>query len=293
MVFPALQQDCSRYQSRYLYSCHPRYNVGMNSALSIEQIHAFCTPNAQQVEMTLVAETGSTNADLINGIASLRGPNLLIAEAQTAGRGRAGRVWHSEPGATLTFSLAWKFNLPAQALLGLPLAVGVVIAETLAEFGIDLRLKWPNDVLRNGKKVAGVLIETANAGNSAQQQVWAVIGIGINLAMPESLAAVIGRPVAAMPTLQSDRNKVMAALLSGLTEAAQLFEAEGFRAFRERWNVLHAYAEQQVVIIDRDTVLQEGRAVGVDDSGRLLLASPSGELSTVVAGDVSLRMREH
>ncbi len=260
----------------------------MSTALSTDQILAFCSPSARDVAMTLVAETGSTNADLLQSVARLRGPQLLIAEAQTAGRGRAGRSWHSEPGAALTFSLAWKFDLPAQALLGLPLAVGVVIAESLAQFGADVRLKWPNDVLRNGKKVAGVLIETANVGD----QWWAVIGIGINLAMPEQLAALIGRPVAALPSLSSERNRVMAILLNGLTEAMQTFAAQGFAAFRERWNVLHAYAGQQVVILDGDRVMQQGRAVGVDDSGRLLLQTATNEMVTVLAGDVSLRARE-
>lgn len=236
----------------------------------------------------MVAETGSTNADLLQSIGSLRGPRLLIAEAQTAGRGRAGRSWHSEPGEALTFSLAWKFDLAAQSLLGLPLAVGVVIAESLAQFGADVRLKWPNDVLRNGKKVAGVLIETANVGD----QWWAVIGIGINLAMPEQLAAMIGRPVAALPSLSSERNRVMATLLNGLTEAMQLFAEHGFAAFRERWNVLHAYAGQQVVLLDGDKLLQQGTAIGVDQSGRLLLQDASGVVNPVLAGDVSLRARE-
>lgn len=260
----------------------------MSTALSTDQILAFCTPAARDIAVTVVAETGSTNADLLQSIAKLRGPQLLIAEAQTAGRGRAGRSWHSEPGEALTFSLAWKFNLGAQSLLGLPLAVGVVIAESLAQFGADVRLKWPNDVLRNGKKVAGVLIETANVGD----QLWAVIGIGINLAMPEQLAALIGRPVAALPSLSSERNRVMATLLNGLAEAMQVFAEQGFMGFRERWNVLHAYAGQQVVILDGDKIVQQGQAIGVDDSGRLLLQAATGELSTVLAGDVSLRMRE-
>ncbi len=263
----------------------------MNSALSIEQINAFCNAEAQRVAMTLVAETGSTNADLLAGIENFAAPQLLIAEAQTAGKGRAGRAWHSEPGATLTFSLAWKFNLPTHALLGLPLAVGVVITEALAQFEVDAGLKWPNDVLLGGKKVAGVLIETAVAKEAARDQVWAVIGIGINIVMPERLAALIGRPVAAASRLQEDRNRVLAALLNGLVDAASLFEAQGFRAFRERWNQRHAYSGQQVVIVDRGQMLHEGRAAGVDDSGRLLLDTSNGQIA-VVAGDVSLRAQD-
>jgi BirA family biotin operon repressor/biotin-[acetyl-CoA-carboxylase] ligase len=213
----------------------------MSVSISLESIQAHCSEQARQVAISIVAETGSTNVDLLAVLENLPGPSLLIAEAQTAGKGRAGRVWHSEPGATLTFSLAWKFNLPAQALLGLPLVVGVVIAEALAQFEVDARLKWPNDVLRDGNKMAGVLIETANAKGSGGDQVWAVIGIGINMVMPEHLALLIGRPVAAAPCLQADRNRVLATLLNGLVDAAQLFEAQGFQAFRERWNRLHAH----------------------------------------------------
>jgi BirA family biotin operon repressor/biotin-[acetyl-CoA-carboxylase] ligase len=243
------------------------------------------------VAIKLVAETGSTNADLLAALEHLSGPALLLAETQTAGRGRAGRTWHSAAGATLTFSLAWKFRLPAQALLGLPLAIGVVIAEVLAQFDVDARLKWPNDVLRDGEKVSGILIETAVAKSSAGAQMWAVIGVGINVAMPDSLAAQIGRPAAAAPSLQWDRNRVLAALLNGLAEALVLFEEQGFKAFRVRWNGLHAYSGEQVVIIDRGQVLHEGIAVGVDDSGRLVMNTAHGQIA-VVAGDVSLRTRE-
>jgi BirA family biotin operon repressor/biotin-[acetyl-CoA-carboxylase] ligase len=111
--------------------------------------------------------------------------------------------------------------------------------------------------------------------------------------MPEQLASLIGRPVAALPSLSSERNRVMATLLNGLAEAMQMFAAHGFSAFRERWNVLHAYVGQQVVILDGDQVMQQGQAMGVDDSGRLLLQTVSGEVVTVLAGDVSLRMREN
>lgn len=264
---------------------------GMISPLSIESIAALCRTPAQQVAIRLVAETGSTNSDLLADLKYLNLPTLLIAESQTAGKGRAGRTWHSAPDAALTFSLAWKFNAPAQALLGLPLAVGVVVAETLALFDVDTRLKWPNDVLRDGKKVAGILIETAATSGPAGEATWAVIGIGINLLAPDELIRRIGQPVAAAPNLQANRNRVLAALLNGLAEALALFETRGFAAFRERWNDLHAHHGQAVVITDRGQVLHEGSAMGVDDSGRLLLDTPQGQFA-VLAGDLSLRVQE-
>lgn len=263
----------------------------MNSSLSPQRIAALCRTAAQQVAIEVVTETGSTNADLLADLGRLRAPKLLVAEMQTAGRGRAGRVWHSAPGATLTFSLAWKFRLPVQALIGLPLAVGVVIAEVLAMFEIDGRLKWPNDVLKDGKKLAGILIETALAKNGEGEAVWAVIGIGLNMAMPDALAAQIGRAAAAAPALTLDRDLVMAALLNGLSEALNLFEEHGFKMFIERWNRLHAYAGQQVMILEGDRIVHEGTACGVDDIGRLLLDTAAGRIA-VMAGDVSLRTKE-
>jgi BirA family biotin operon repressor/biotin-[acetyl-CoA-carboxylase] ligase len=263
----------------------------MDAILSPQRLTALCRALAQQVTLEVVAETGSTNADLLAELARLRGPKLLVAEMQTAGRGRAGRVWHSAPGATLTFSLAWKFRLPVQALVGLPLAVGVVIAEVLSMFGIDGRLKWPNDVLKDGSKLAGILIETALAKNGADEAVWAVIGIGLNLAMPDALAAQIGRAAAALPARRLDRDQLMAALLDGLADALGMFEQHGFKLFKERWNRLHAYAGQQVTVLEGERVVHEGAAFGVDDIGRLLLDTAAGRIA-VVAGDVSLRIKE-
>src|SRR6185312_6038226 len=161
-----------------------------STLLQAERIAALRCADARKTAIEIVAETGSTNADLLVRIGGLDGPLLLIAERQTAGRGRAGRTWHASPEASLTFSLAWKFSRQTRDLAGLPLAVGVALAEALAAFGWDAALKWPNDVLLDGRKLAGILIETANRRDG--EGAWAVIGIGINLAMPEDLAARIG-----------------------------------------------------------------------------------------------------
>lgn len=259
----------------------------MNATLSPEKINAQCRAAAQHVRIQAVAETGSTNADLLAHIGDLPGATLLIAQKQTAGRGRAGRVWFSAPDATLTFSLAWKFKRPPQEMVGLPLAVGVALVHALDGFDVTAQLKWPNDLLRDGKKLGGTLIETAIDKHDAGM--WTVIGIGLNLTMPADLAAQIDRPVTDAPELaKQDRNTVMAALLSSLAETLTVFEEQGFKAFVKRWNALHAYAGQPVVIQDRNQVLHEGTAVGVDASGCLLLDTAGGRVA-VVAGDVSLR----
>ena len=240
------------------------------------------------VAVEVVPETGSTNADLLARAATLDANLLLVAERQSAGRGRAGRSWLSAEGGSLTFSLAWKFHAPLHALAGLPLAVGVALAEALAALQVTVQLKWPNDLLKDGAKLAGVLIETQSAGSGA---LWAVIGVGLNLCLPDELEARIGSPAASAPWLANmDRDALMAALLGHLAASLRQFEQAGFGAFSARWNRLHAWQGCPVAVIDRGLTLHEGVAAGVDDSGALLLDSSAGRIA-VHAGDVSLRLR--
>src|SRR5450830_3409 len=258
-------------------------------------IAASSNAHAKPVAIEVVAETGSTNVDLLARVATLTAPTLLVAESQTAGKGRAGRAWHTTANSALTFSLAWKFRRPLHALIGLPLAMGVALAEALVVFGVRVELKWPNDVLRDGAKLAGILIETAQdkaAATNAKASTWTVIGIGVNLAMPQDLQDRIGRAVAYVSELQShDRERLLALLLSALSDALAEFDAQGFSAFAARWNRLHAYAGRAVRILDNDRVVHEGTAVGVDDKGCFLMDTVNGRVA-VVAGDVSLRLQE-
>ena len=241
------------------------------------------------VAVEVVAQTGSTNADLLARAAQLLDPVLLVAEHQTAGRGRAGRSWLSSSENSLTFSLAWKFEGGLQALSGLPLAVGVALGDALGQLGVQIQLKWPNDVLKDGDKLAGILIETQSAPGGGT---WAVIGIGLNLIMPDEVEAQLGRSAAGAPWLaRMDRDVLVAALLDALADALRLFASQGFGAFSARWNLRHAWQGRPVVILDNGKVLQEGLAAGVDDAGRLLLDTAEGRTS-VLAGDVSLRVKE-
>jgi len=240
------------------------------------------------VAVDVVAQTGSTNADLVARAATLEAPLLLVAEHQTAGRGRAGRSWLSSPEGSLTFSLAWKFDGGPQALVGLPLAIGVALAETLGALGQQVQLKWPNDLLKDGDKLAGILVETQSAPGGGT---WTVIGIGLNLLMPDEMEAQLGRSAAGVPWLaRMERDVLMAALLDGLAAALAEFSARGFAAFAARWNLRHAWQGETVVLLDHGAVRHEGRAAGVDDSGRLLLDTSEGRI-TVMAGDVSLRVK--
>lgn len=267
------------------------YNARMISPLSARQVAALATGAARRVAVETVPETGSTNADLLARAASLDAPVLLAAEAQHAGRGRAGRSWHSAPGASLTFSLAWRFRRGLPQMVGLPLAVGVAVAETLNLLDVPARLKWPNDVLlsgekgEKGEKLGGILVETAAPKADG---VVAVIGVGINLALPPELLARLDRPAAALPSLAAERNVLLAALLNALAQACTEFDAGGVAVFAARWNALHAWRGEEVAVLDGGRTLQQGIAAGIDDSGRLLLDTASGQVA-VLSGDVSLR----
>lgn len=272
----------------------------MTASLAYDNIVALCrdTP-AAAIAIEIVAQTGSTNSDLLARAATRpasHGPILLIARQQTAGRGRAGRTWRAD-GSGLTFSLAWPVPVSVNAqngLHGLPLAIGVAIAEVLAARGLDVALKWPNDVLYGGGKLAGVLIETARAAHLLHDDVWVVIGIGINMAAKPTLSASQEsqiRPqmrVAALPP--SDPNILMVDLLIGLTHTLQTFWHQGFAPFVPHWNARHAHAGQAVDIFDGTDVVCSGIAEGVDETGRLLLQTENGQ-SAVLVGDVSLRPR--
>ena len=261
-----------------------------HSDLNSAAIAAHCATGAAHVCIEVVDETGSTNADLLARCATLAGPTLRIAGQQTAGRGRAGRPWVSQADASLMFSLAWHFKGPLHQLVGLPLAVGVALAETMSSLGVPVQLKWPNDLLKDGSKLAGILIETQGAADGGT---WTVIGIGLNLLMPDQLEERIGRSVAAAPWLaRMDRDALVASLLDALAAAMEQFDAAGFAAFRARWDALHAWHGQPVAIVDNGATLQHGVAAGVDDSGRLLLDTDAGRIA-VLAGDVSLRLREN
>ena len=288
------------------------YNAPMHSDLNPAAIARHCrSAGSAAIVIEVVRETGSTNADLLARIGATGsavdggapdvepGPMLLVAHRQTAGRGRAGRQWLSDAG-SLTFSVAWRFTRPLSGLVGLPLVVGVALAEVLRRRGADVGLKWPNDVLLDGQKLAGVLIETtAVTGRAGKAGVvggggdgtWAVIGIGLNLVASadiEQQASGLARalPIARLPA--TDRNQLLAEVLDALADCLPRFDVTGFAPWARRWNALHAFAGREVWILDGTRELHAGRASGVDDSGRLLLETSAGTVA-VMAGDVSLR----
>ena len=216
--------------------------------------------------------------------------SVVVCEQQTAGRGRRGRNWLSAPGDSLTFSLLWRFPSDMLPPAGLSLAVGVAAARALEGMGAaGVRLKWPNDILADGAKLGGILVETVAHGG----QHVAVIGIGINVRLPreiaDAIAATAGALASVMPYAPS-RNFLLANLLKALADMLDEFGRTGFAGFVEEWLARNAHAGQRVSILAEDVDPIEGRFAGVDSDGALLLDTATG-VRRIVSGEVSLRRR--
>jgi BirA family biotin operon repressor/biotin-[acetyl-CoA-carboxylase] ligase len=225
----------------------------------------------------------STNAELLRRGAAQPDFALLVADAQSAGRGRRGRAWHSPPQANLYCSLYLQLPRGARQAAGLSLVVGVAAAEALHALGAQaVRLKWPNDLLARGRKLGGVLVELGGAG--------AVIGIGINLRMPADAAADLDQPWTDLAALGVDvpREQVAARLVEALLPRLAAFRDDGLDAgLRARWETLHAHAGCEVRVLDAAQAWH-GRALGLAEDGALRVATADGE-RRVHGGDVSLR----
>ena len=211
---------------------------------------------------------------------------VCTAEQQTAGKGRRGKPWVSPYGANLYVSAVWEFSGGAAALEGLSLAVGVAVVEALAQAGVvGATLKWPNDVLYESRKLAGILLEMSGDAAGPCQ---VVVGIGLNVSMPAG--SVIDQPWIDVKTINADaaqRNQLLALLLNALMPLLAEYEQKGFSAYRDRWQSLDAFVGKEVVVmLGQQAVV--GTASGVDLSGAIVLQTASGKQS-FSGGEVSLR----
>jgi BirA family biotin operon repressor/biotin-[acetyl-CoA-carboxylase] ligase len=215
--------------------------------------------------------------------------SVLAVEWQSAGRGRLGRTWHSGLGNALTFSVLWRFPFGLAALSGLSLAVGVALMRALRKLDVaDVGLKWPNDVLCRRGKLAGILIEAQGdmLGPSA-----VVIGVGLNLRLPQAVAQRIDQPVsdlisavAAMP----ERNELLALLLQELAGVLEEFARHGFASVRAEWEREHVYQNRQVTMLLPDGSQASGVVRGVTEDGALQVETVQG-MQVFNAGEISLR----
>jgi BirA family biotin operon repressor/biotin-[acetyl-CoA-carboxylase] ligase len=235
----------------------------------------------------------STNSELLRRPPPAQGAAILLAERQTAGRGRLGRAWTSPLGAQVCLSLRRGFDGGLARLGGLSLVAGVAVAEALRGLGLDkVGLKWPNDLQVDGAKLAGLLIE---GGGEHGGPVHAVIGLGINVCMPEEAAAGIdqawtdlARLAVAAGRPAPGRHAVAIAVLEALLPALELFDRQGLGPFLPRYAALDLLAGRQVRVLVAGREVASGQMLGLADDGGLRLATGGGE-QVFHAGEVSVR----
>ena len=247
-------------------------------------------PMAQYYHVHILDATESTNSALMDAAASgAPDGSVVCAEYQFAGRGRRGRQWHSVLGGSLTFSVLWRFEEGIAALVGLSLAVGVAMARALNQFSrFPVKLKWPNDVLVDYRKLAGILVEIQG---DIQGPSFAVVGIGLNVRLPPDQRESIEQAVVDLEEMQvqMDRNHLLATCLVELKAVMDVMRRDGFSGLRTEWESHHAHAGQAVSLMLPDSHTVTGIARGVDDTGAFLLQSDNGACVAYNSGDIRLR----
>ncbi|ELY2498650.1 bifunctional biotin--[acetyl-CoA-carboxylase] ligase/biotin operon repressor BirA [Cronobacter muytjensii] len=240
--------------------------------------------------VTVLPVIDSTNQYLLDRLSELESGDACIAEYQQAGRGRRGRKWFSPFGANLYLSMYWRLEQGPAAAIGLSLVIGIVMAEVLHELGAgQVRVKWPNDLYLNDRKLAGILVElTGKTGDAAQ----IVIGAGINLAMRQVESEIVNQGWINLQEagIKVDRNELAVRLIEKLRSSLREFEQEGLTPFLARWEKLDNFIHRQVKLIIGEREIY-GISRGIDNQGALLLEQ-NGIIKPWVGGEISLRGAE-
>lgn len=222
------------------------------------------------------------SSDVVSG-------SVVFAEYQTTGRGRHGRKWVAPFGMNLSFSCFWHFNRPIQQLSGLSLVIGLAIVRALQAYGISsVQLKWPNDVLYKGKKLAGVLIESQTI---ARNMTSVVMGIGLNVNMSKAKAVQIDQPWTDINTIMGhagERNVLAGLLLKELFMILPEFEQLGFAAYRKEWQKADALFNHEVEV-EVNQQRSYGVESGVDEQGNLCVKM-GASINTYHSGEIKLRL---
>ena len=258
----------------------------LDNARIIDALPPFVRAGMASLEVAWYLD--STNSELLRRETPANGIAALLAERQTGGRGRRGKHWTSPLAAHLYLSVARQFSGGLSRLGGLSLVAGVAAAEALHEAGYpEVRLKWPNDLVVAGHKLGGLLVE---GGGEHAGPVRAVIGLGLNVRMPESMAANIDQLWTDLTRLSGaapSRNALVATLLSHWVPALEEFDAQGLAPFLPRYARLDALAEREVSI-QLGTETKVGTALGIAADGALRVRIDGAE-KIFHAGEVSVR----
>jgi BirA family biotin operon repressor/biotin-[acetyl-CoA-carboxylase] ligase len=240
-------------------------------------------------ELDIVHSVDSTSTRAMNRVAEGGAHGYVcLAEHQAQGRGRRGRTWVSPFGQNLYLSAVVEFTEGAAALEGLSLAVGVGLIRAMRGVGVtDVGLKWPNDVLHDGRKLAGILLEMTGDPSGVCQ---VVVGVGVNVAMTADVSGQIDQPWIDLLSLNPDlsRNEFAAALLNHLLPLLQGFHSNGFADYQKEWEALSVYSGNLVRLQTGGAGFVEGVVLGVTQAGALRL-EVAGEEQVFSGGEISLR----
>ncbi|BAC95933.1 biotin-(acetyl-CoA carboxylase) ligase [Vibrio vulnificus YJ016] len=251
--------------------------------------HQLVEQSANSVELIPVID--STNQYLLERIENLQTGHVCLAEYQSQGRGRRGRQWFSPFGSNLYMSMYWRLDAGMAAAMGLSLVVGIAAVEALETLGVQgVKLKWPNDVYYQDKKLAGILVEmTGQAGGAAHL----VIGMGLNMQMQADCHS-IDQPWTALSQIESgarlDRTELALTLMAKWREALSEYEQCGLNGFIERWNRLDNFKGRQVKLLIGPREIH-GEVQGIDSQGGVILKTVEG-IQTFVGGEISLRAND-
>lgn len=251
---------------------------------------AFISSQITDSSVAVLPVIDSTNQYLLDRLDTLQSGDCCVAEYQQAGRGRRGRKWFSPFGANLYLSMYWRLEQGPAAAIGLSLVIGIVLAEVLQSLGADkVRVKWPNDLYLNDRKLAGILVElTGKTGDAAQ----IVMGAGINLVMRNVQAEDINQGWINLQEagIAIDRNVLAVQVINELRHSLKIFEQEGLAPFLPRWEKLDNFAHRAVKLIIGDKEVY-GTSRGINEQGALLLEQ-DGVIKPWVGGEISLRSAE-
>jgi len=293
----AVWKNIKILQSEYGLNIHAVTGKGYQLSPSIELLNSAdiakeIKNNTLEVKAPVIEtllSIDSTNRYLMSKILSNQHCHAVFAEHQTAGRGRQGRTWVSPFGANLYFSVLYQFQRAPRDITGLSLAMGVSIVEYLKQSGISASLKWPNDILVNGRKLCGILLELQGESHGPYA---VVVGVGFNLCMPDEAAKMIDQPWIAYDSLVNtpvSRNIVAGGLLASVLMTLDEFEKKGLQPFRQRWLEWDAYMNAKIVLQLGDRAVT-GIARGIDQQGALLLEL-QGQLQKFYSGEIrSMRL---
>jgi BirA family biotin operon repressor/biotin-[acetyl-CoA-carboxylase] ligase len=238
----------------------------------------------------VLEEVDSTNQAVAGYLQAVGDANGLtcLAEVQWSGRGRRGRRWVATPYRNILLSMAWRFPGGPAQVAGLSLAAGVAVRQAIADYGVTgAGLKWPNDVLWEGRKLAGLLVEVHGEAAGPTQ---VILGVGVNGGISRADAARIDQPWVDLQTITgsvTDRNRLAALLIGELLRMFKLFAAKGFAPFRDAWERAHRYNGERVRLLLGERAII-GTVQGIDADGGLIVRHARGE-QVFHAGEISLR----